>query len=454
MEWLKKFGLGGKNRRQVLDEKIATNTKIQESSLKIGAELVNESKKVGQESKNLTQLVLENDKTKNILLQRETNVKEKEHSSDERVKEIRKHEINIEARQSTVRQEESRVRQKDKSLDNERDDIRKREKKAKKEVNSAQKIKEEFEQKNREIVQKEKELKELESNLKERKTDINRQKRESKKIFQNAEKKDEEITERERKFEEERGEIEQKLKEKIEEYDRKLADIEKIKDTADAIKFDRSEEGKEAKIVVQEAIRQAKKLSEDKAKEFDELQEKYCKGTFQGFATPLNELDVSFDDLRIQSEQIKEHAISNEPIDGVEKWIEQIDDYFLDAEKSKKAWEFSSAYRYIMFGLATCKNYELLIQILAKIFDESQEEENSEEDQTDYYEILGVEKNATPEEIKGAYRKLAKKYHPDNPDNASEEKKKESEEKMKELNKAYEILSDENKRKDYDDKRK
>ena len=81
--------------------------------------------------------------------------------------------------------------------------------------------------------------------------------------------------------------IEQKLKEKIDEYDRKLADVEKIKDTADAIKFDKSEEGKDAKIVVQEAIRQAKKLSEDKVKEFDELQEKYCKGTFQGFATPL-----------------------------------------------------------------------------------------------------------------------------------------------------------------------
>lgn len=71
-------------------------------------------------------------------------------------------------------------------------------------------------------------------------------------------------------------------------------------------------------------------------------------------------------------------------------------------------------------------------------------------EQKDYYDILGISKDASEDEIKKAYRKLAMKYHPDRWANGSDEEKKNAEQKFKEIAEANEVLSDPQKRQMYD----
>lgn len=71
-------------------------------------------------------------------------------------------------------------------------------------------------------------------------------------------------------------------------------------------------------------------------------------------------------------------------------------------------------------------------------------------DRRDYYEVLGVKKNATDSELKKQFRKLSKEYHPDKQVGQSDDTRAAAEEKFKEINEAYNVLSDKDKRMRYD----
>lgn len=68
----------------------------------------------------------------------------------------------------------------------------------------------------------------------------------------------------------------------------------------------------------------------------------------------------------------------------------------------------------------------------------------------DYYEVLGVSKNATDDEIKRSFRKLSLKWHPDRQSGKTESEKAEALKKFQEIAEAYEVLSDKQKRANYD----
>jgi chromosome segregation ATPase len=446
-------------RQAALDANLTKTTNLQERIVELqerNTELQNSVMEITWKNHGLNEqlkhLVLDNERTKNLLLHRENQIKSKQDELDERQKEIRRAEIEITARKAEVRKNEQLLADEQKKLENETKRLKEREEEAEKLKVESEQNKEKYQSLFDELEVDKENISTLEEAARRKNQEADEKSAAANAIFEKAKVIDDEIKAKEAKFEEHRESIEKSLNDKIAEYDRRLEDLNAVKGIIDDVKFDKSKEGKEAKIVVKEAIRQAKKDLTDIKTKFEELDEKYSSGTFKGFATPLSEIDKNFEELKSQYLQIKEHIDSEENLPAsVLKWLSSIEESINNADKFIKSWEFSEAYRNIVWGLSTCKNYELLLTILNDFATSGTEDIPQEEEEIfeDWYDILGVEPDADEKEIKRAYREVAKKHHPDK-NNGD----KESEEKFKKAAEAYEILSDPEKRKAFDEKRK
>jgi hypothetical protein len=439
-----------KQRQDLLDVNIDKSTNLQEKVLELQKSNMEIAWKNEQLNEELIRLVAENDRTKNILLERENKIKATQDELDERSKEIRKEEITNTARKADTRVKEQLVVEELKKINVENKRILEREIEAEKVKKEAEIDKAKYEELSEELKIKNENIEKLEEDAKAKSEQADLKTANANTIFERAKLIDEEIKAKEAKFEEHRASIEKSLNEKIEEYDRRIEDLNAVKGIVDDLKFDDSEDGKKAKIVVKEAIRQAKKSLNEIHLKFEELDEKYASGTFKGFSTPLNEIDKEYDELKNQYNQIREHIQSQTNLPGsIIKWLELVEEAITNTDKLLKSWEFSEAYRNIIWGLATCKNYELLLTILNDFGGSDADENNEPEDATftDWYEILEVEPNASAQDIKKAYRAMAKKYHPDK---APDELKDEYTAKMAMIIEAKCILCDENKRKEFD----
>lgn len=445
-------------RQAALDANLTKTTNLQERIVELQEKNTELQKSVmeitwknHELNEQLKQLVLDNEKTKNLLLQRENQIKSKQEELDERQKEVRREEIEITARKSEVRKNEHELAEEQKKLEKENKRVVERETEAEKIKTESEAEKIKYQELFEELENEKESINALEEAARRKNQDADEKISTANEIFERAKVIDEEIKAKEAKFEEHRESIEKSLNEKIAEYDRRIEDLNAVKGIVDDIKFDNSQEGQQAKIVVKEAIRQAKKELTDIKSKFEELDEKYSSGTFKGFATPLSEIDKDFEELKTQYIQIKEHIESNEHLpQSVSAWLSGIEESINNADKYIKSWEFSEAYRNIVWGLSSCKNYELLLTILNDFAGSGTEEEpqDTDENYEDWYEILEVEPEADEKEIKKAYRKAANKYHPDK-NNGD----KEAEEKFKKIVEAYDVLSDPEKRKAFDEKR-
>lgn len=446
-----------------LEERINNSETLQKSNeqLQMNAqETLKGSLALAQENHRLSlemKEMVERHQQKEIILNaREARIKDDEEKTRKHLMDAedinaraRQTEILLQGRDSELKRSEQLVEKKDRELDKERKEIKEREK-------DAQNSKEKYDALKSELDRTKDETERLNREAKENAKASKKERSEADAIYAKAKTVEADMAAKEESLRKGYEEKNEALNAKIAEYDRKIAEMDQIKEQFEDINFDDTEDGRKAKIVVKETIRQALKTAEKLTESFKELDDKYCSGTFKGFAIPLSEIDSDFEDLKVQYQQVMEHAEASGIQAMVAPLISTIEKAIVDAGDSKDKWDFAECYRSIQLGLVSCKNYEILVGILCS-GDAGAEEETTTSDDSeefvDYYEILEVDEDANEQEIKRAYRKQAKKWHPDKFASASEEERLAAEEKMRQINKAKEVLLDETKRNEFNQRR-
>lgn len=403
--------------------------------------------------------------------EKQTQLSQWEEDVKNRLEAVRKEEMSVHVRSEGVRQEEKRVAKKDADLDSEREriqeerkQIKAREEKSAQTEKDAEVAKEKAERAQKEATTQKKayedklaDLDAREAACKERETASTEHATELDELRAALEKE-------KAAFEESRAKIESGLAEKEKELDRKIADADALDETLKNVGLDDSEDGKKAKIVVKEAIRQIKKRLEDSIAEINTIDEKYNGGTFKGFSIPLDEINTEFEQCKVQYVAVKEAVASAGELFA--PWLQCIETYIADADTCQKAHNFTDAYRNTLFALAYCEGCGTAIEIINAYISSGAADDGADTagegdaftddgEWFDCYEVLfgddfdpSTDYTAkTEKELKKQYRTMAKRFHPDR---ADDEHRAEYEEMTKRLNAAWETLSDTDKRAAYD----
>ena len=424
--------------------------------------------------------VEENKKLQQQLQEEQSRLSAWEEDLKNRAEAIRKEEMTLHIRGESLKKDEQRVAKKDKDLESERQNIKDEHKEMKARESKAEQAEKKYTEQKEAYFEKQKSVDEEKRKVEEKLKDLDSREEKCRNKEEEINKRLSEVTEKERTFsakeksrmtsfdkekerwEKDRAEIENTLEEKIKEYDRKMADMEAASETIDSIKYDDSEDGKRAKIVVKETIRMAMKTLEDNLQKFKELDEKYASGSFKGFSIPIDEISIVNEELKSQYEAVKEHAESTGLDFSI--WLEKIENAILEADKNFKSFFFAECYRNAIEGLSYCKGYSDIINILNEYAgsaegtsdDGAETSADSEEAEWEnYYEFFFEDKydcdfdysQMSENVLKKQYRKMAKKYHPDT---AEDKDKDEFTAITIHLNKIWEVLSDSEKRAEYD----